>query len=782
MNTLQGRALRHLSICFPLLAALTACGGGGSSPPPSYTLGGTVTGLQGTVVLQTGDGGQLSVTADGSFTFPTSVTGGSGYTVSVLTQPVNETCAVAGASGTANSNVTSIAVTCTLNAYAVGGTATGLLNPVVLQDGGTDNLTVNADGTFTFPTKIQIGSPYAVTVFTQSVGQFCAVTNGSGTMGTSQVTNIALTCAPRYSVGGTVSGLTVSGLVLANDSATLNIDAGASTFTFATALTPGSAYNVTIKTTPLGFSCVLANGTGTANANVQNVAITCTPLSYSLGGSIQGLNSKGLVLANGADRVTVALDSSQFTMPTPVAYTSSYATTIATQPDGLTCTIAGGAGTMPAANLSTVAISCDLEWTWKSGSPTANPPGFFANKGTPDVANVPSALAYSATWVDRAGKLWLFGGLASEYGTTPYADNLWRYDPASGEWTWVTGSGPAQDASGVYGTLGVETATNSPGARAYAVSWTDNSGNLWLFGGFGFDGAGGNGTLNDLWRFNPATGRWTWMGGSNAINAASVYGTQGTPNAGNHPGARSSGVAWTDASGVAWLFGGIGQMGELNDLWRYDPATGIWAWMSGSNTGGAASVYGTQGVPDAANVPSARIYSMASSDAEGNLWLFGGDDTDSLNDLWKFNTATNQWTWVSGKNGGGGTATYGTLGVDTPGSVPGARTSALIWTGNAGDLWLLGGFGLDSAGSGGFLNDLWRFDTASGHWIWMSGSNMSQVAGVYGTLGVPSAGNIPPVRDYAMGWKDGSGRFWVMGGQVWLPNSAGGYFNDLWEF
>src|SRR5450631_1083635 len=148
MNALQGRSLLHLSICFPLLAALTACGGGGGSTTPSYTFGGTVTGLKGTVVLQNSDGGQLSVSADCSFTFPASVPGGSAYTVSVLTQPANETCVVAGASGTANSNVTSVAITCTLNASSVGGTATGLLHPVVLQDGGTDNLTVAADGTF----------------------------------------------------------------------------------------------------------------------------------------------------------------------------------------------------------------------------------------------------------------------------------------------------------------------------------------------------------------------------------------------------------------------------------------------------------------------------------------------------------------------------------------------------------------------------------------------------------------------------------------------------------
>jgi hypothetical protein len=115
---LSRRELLAISLCFSLLAALTACGGGGSATP-IYTLGGTVTGLKGTVVLQD-SGGQLSVSADGSFTFPASVTGGSVYTVSVLTQPTNETCAVAGASGTANSNVTSIAVTCTLGVSDVG--------------------------------------------------------------------------------------------------------------------------------------------------------------------------------------------------------------------------------------------------------------------------------------------------------------------------------------------------------------------------------------------------------------------------------------------------------------------------------------------------------------------------------------------------------------------------------------------------------------------------------------------------------------------------------------
>ena len=62
----------------------------------------------------------------------------------------------------------------------------------------------------------------------------------------------------------------------------------------------------------------------------------------------------------------------------------------------------------------------------------------------------------------------------------------------------------------------------------------------------------------------------------------------------------------------------------MNDLWRYDPATNMWTWMSGSNTVNQAGVYGTKGVPDAANVPGARESSISWTDGSGNLWLFGG--------------------------------------------------------------------------------------------------------------------------------------------------------------
>ena len=51
----------------------------------------------------------------------------------------------------------------------------------------------------------------------------------------------------------------------------------------------------------------------------------------------------------------------------------------------------------------------------------------------------------------------------------------------------------ATNQNGVYGTKGVASSSNAPGARQLAVSWTDNSGNLWLFGGYGYPASGGIG-------------------------------------------------------------------------------------------------------------------------------------------------------------------------------------------------------------------------------------------------------------------------------------------------
>jgi hypothetical protein len=171
--------------------------------------------------------------------------------------------------------------------YSVGGTISGLTGSgLVLQDNGDDNLLVSAGATyFTFATDVPNFDTYAVTVLTQpsNPAQNCAVTGGSGTESANiaNVTTVQVTCTtiPISTIGGTISGLTGSGLVLQdNGDDNLLVNASATSFTFATAIASGSTYNVTVLTQPSSPAelCGVTNGSGTVSAKVTNVVVTCT--------------------------------------------------------------------------------------------------------------------------------------------------------------------------------------------------------------------------------------------------------------------------------------------------------------------------------------------------------------------------------------------------------------------------------------------------------------------------------------------------------------------------
>jgi len=161
-----------------------------------------------------------------------------------------------------------------------------------------------------------------------------------------------------------------------------------------------------------------------------------------------------------------------------------------------------------------------------------------------------------------------------------------------------------------------------------------------------------------VWKYDISLGQWTWVNGSQTAGSHGVYGTKGTASISNTPGARSASVSWTDTAGNFWLFGGtgFGQAGglnELNDLWKYDLVSNMWTWESGDLDGNVSGVYGMLCVAAVNNKPGARVASSAATDALGNLFLFGGigyaDGSEGwLNDLWKYNIATNQWTWLKG--------------------------------------------------------------------------------------------------------------------------------------
>src|SRR5580704_17170660 len=84
--------------------------------------------------------------------------------------------------------------------------------------------------------------------------------------------------APTYALGGTVSGLSASGLVLADSGHTLAVNSAAGSFSFGSILSSGSAYAVTVQTQPAGETCSVSKGGGTAgSANIVNVVVACSP-------------------------------------------------------------------------------------------------------------------------------------------------------------------------------------------------------------------------------------------------------------------------------------------------------------------------------------------------------------------------------------------------------------------------------------------------------------------------------------------------------------------------
>lgn len=345
------------------------------------------------------------------------------------------------------------------------------------------------------------------------------------------------------------------------------------------------------------------------------------------------------------------------------------------------------------------------QWTWVGGSSSKGAAAVYGTQGTASSSNTPGARESSRTWIDSSGNLWLFGGDSGN----GLLNDLWEYKPSAGTWTWISGSNSTK-AKGVYGTMGTAAASNVPGARRDALSWIAN-GKLWLFGGNGYDSTGAQGNLSDLWMFDPASKQWTWEAGSKFKAVLPVYGQQDVAANSNTPGGRQGMVGWTDSSGNLWLFGGSAGLNTMNDLWKYDVSAKNWTWINGSNTANSTGSYGTKGTTAASNVPSARYIAYAWSGSNGDMWLFGGmgygsnGNYSDLNDLWRYDPKTNQWTWVNGSSSVTSTSSYGTKGTASASNQPGARDAGATWVDSNGKFWMFGGENANFKN----MNDLWMY-------------------------------------------------------------------------
>jgi hypothetical protein len=423
-------------------------------------------------------------------------------------------------------------------------------------------------------------------------------------------------------------------------------------------------------------------------------------------------------------------------------------------------------------------ITFGKTWTWVSGASTVGQNASYGTKGTGSTSNVPGARVGNALWVDGSGNIWLFGGLISGgYGTNDY----WEFSPGTSQWTWVSGSSNAGQ-TGVYGTQGTGSTSNIPTARGGPTSWSDSSGNFWLFGGIN-----GLSPLNDLWEYTPGNSQWTWTSGASTASQNGKYGTKGTGSTANVPGARSGTASWVDGSGNFWFFGGSGLAasgssgGNLNDLWEYVPGTSTWTWITGASTLNQKGTYGTQGTGSTSNIPGARDGSCTWKDSSGNFWLFGGFGYDSvggtaytLNDVWKFAPGTSQWTWVSGSKTANAVGSYGNLGIASSTNAPPARASSGCWQDSAGNFWLYGGY--STVSDQDELDDVWMYSPTSQLWTWIAGPDVSDVVGTYGTEGVANSSNYPGQRDTPAVVLSSSGTLWFFGG-----DDSVGEHNDLWK-
>lgn len=508
------------------------------------------------------------------------------------------------------------------------------------------------------------------------------------------------------------------------------------------------------------------------------------PNTFAVDVAVLGLwgTGGGLVLTDNEDDPLPVTANGTFQFPTLIQGGGSYSVTVQTQPafPPQTCAVIGGSGTVTNAPVS-VSVDCGhAEWAWIGGSTSYNQPGTYGHLGDPAGNNIPGARMSAARWVDKQGTLWLFGGvgLDSVGAADDQLSDLWAF--SNNQWTWIGGSDLAYQA-GTYGTKGAASASNWPGARGDALTWVDGEGSFWLFGGFGFDSTGTRGYLNDLWKFS--AGEWTWVSGSQFGDQSGSYGTMGMANANNVPGGRYYSSAWLGKDGSFWVYGGAGfdstgQVGYMSDLWKY--SGGEWTWVAGPNVWGQNAVYGTRGVAGAGNTPGDRHGEATWADSSGNFWIFGGLNPNSgafLNDIWKFSNG--QWTWEAGSSSEQ-QGVYGTQGVPAAGNTPGGRLSPVAWQDVSGNVWIFGGFGLDSTGETlNFLSDLWEY--SGGEWTWMDGPMFSAQPAVYGTQGIPAPNNVPGPRYEAIGWVDPGQNFWLFSG-YYSPNfNSTFYYNDVWK-
>jgi hypothetical protein len=615
-------------------------------------------------ILKNNGSDSLTITKNGAFTFATLVPVNGPYNVTVSGQPAgpNQTCVVSFGKGTATANVTNVSVVCPAVFHPINVSVVGVMGTsgsMQLEDNGGDNLMTPKNGDYVFATPIAHGSFYDVSEFVAPGTQpeRCYKWGWSGTALATPVSPIPLIDCGHNDwtwMAGTNTADQFGNITGSSCPPVSTVTPGGASYSSTWTDLNGNLWLLTgislTSTTPPPnvqpqFFNELWEFTGTANyegscANVwtpvhiptlinpTNVperwgAITWTdPVTGNLW--LFGGQDHNLAFLN--DLWEYNITANTWTQhgtggPNhPGIYGTQGTASASNLPGGRWGASArrdpvtgliwlfGGFGcdSTTSSNISDACSNLLLNdlwtfdgtnWTWVSGSNTGDAAGAYGTQGTAAAGNQPPARQASAGWLDNSGNFWMFGGFTS--GTNGFND-LWKYDQVAKQWTWVNGSKGATSTPGNYGLQGIAASTNVPGARWLSAAWSDTHGNLFLFGGEGFDSTG-FGSLGDLWEYaidtttdpgNPSTialNQWTWIKGPNANSQSGNYGVAPNPvvwpHVTNAPGTRWAPSYWTVSPTLTvgqafWMYGGEGfdangSTGKLysllNDLWRYLP-------------------------------------------------------------------------------------------------------------------------------------------------------------------------------------------------------------------
>lgn len=225
--------------------------------------------------------------------------------------------------------------------------------------------TLSGDSAWAFDTALEVGDEYTITVQSSSNYE-CSVVGGTGTI-SADTNDVEVTCLPLFTLGGSSALSGATGVIVSVDqpnstpqSKTLVDD---SQWTFDTKLLDGDVYTVSLGADPTGYTCALAGSTSaTIASDINNLVVTCTPNSYSLGGTSTLDGATGVTVtvdqpSNTPQSIVLGADGA-WTFDTELVHGDIFTVSIQ-EISGFTCSVSGTTSGTIQADTDGVEVTCE---------------------------------------------------------------------------------------------------------------------------------------------------------------------------------------------------------------------------------------------------------------------------------------------------------------------------------------------------------------------------------------------------------------------------------------